>query len=73
MTTSATDVGTWVLGVATGALAVFTAVMAWYTRKAVEAGKRTADAAEQDIRQGAELVRSGKTSPVRLNGKPTFL
>ena len=54
------DVGTWVLAGATGALAIFTAAMAWFTRKAVEQGRRTADAAEQDIRQGADLVTTGQ-------------
>jgi hypothetical protein len=48
------------LVVVTGALAIFTAAMAWFTRRAVEAGERTAKAAEDDIRQGAELVHIGQ-------------
>jgi hypothetical protein len=48
------------LVIVTGALALFTGAMAFFTRRAVEAGKRTADSAEKDIAQGAELVRIGQ-------------
>jgi hypothetical protein len=54
------NAGTWALVFVTGALAIFTAAMAWFTRKAVESSQRTAKAAEDDIAQNAELVRIGQ-------------
>lgn len=60
MTIGGVDAASWIVAGGTLALAVATLVLAWWTRKAVDVGNRTADAAERSVAQTAALIAAAE-------------